>query len=73
MKNCINCEYTFAYCNRCPNYESDSSEICSICGDTIYIGEEYITNNDGENAHWECIDSRDNFENFLGIEVKKWR
>ena len=59
-------------CNvRCPNYiPSKASHCCSICNEGIYDGEEYIENDDGEYAHWECVDYGRDLAKFLGYEIK---
>ena len=59
-------------CNvRCPNYiPPKASQCCSICNEGIYDGEEYIENDDGEYAHWECVDYGRDLAKFLGYEIK---
>ena len=44
---------------------------CSICGEGIYDGEEYIVNDDGEYAHWDCVDYGRDLAKFLGYKVKE--
>lgn len=54
----------------CPNYEQPKSSLyCTVCGEGIYEGNEYITNDDGENVHYDCVSGRDLVE-FLGYEIK---
>ena len=36
----------------------------------IYNGEEYIENDDGEYAHWECVDYGRDLVEFLGFEIE---
>ena len=56
---------------RCPNYESPkATHYCSICNEGIYDGEEYIENDCGEFAHWECLSGTRDLAEWLGIEVK---
>ena len=56
---------------RCPNYEPPkASHNCSICHEGIYDGEEYIVNDDGEYAHWDCVDYGRDLAKFLGYEIK---
>lgn len=43
---------------------------CSICGDGIYDGEEYIKNDVGDYAHWECIDRKKDLAEWLGYEIE---
>lgn len=56
---------------RCPLYEEPKpAHYCSICNEGIYGGEEYIVNDDGEYAHWECVDYGRDLVRFLGYEIK---
>lgn len=59
----------------CPEYglaKNDfSNHYCSICKEGILDGEEYIENDDGEYAHWECVDYARDLAKFLGYEIKK--
>ena len=68
------CEYCGQYIThhpRCPLYEpSKSYHYCSICEEGIYDGEEYIENDCGEYAHWECVDYGRDLAKFLGYEIK---
>ena len=59
-------------CNvRCPNYiPPKASHCCSICNEGIYGGEEYIENDDGEYAHWECFCGMRDLLEWLGYEIK---
>ena len=69
------CEY--CHCDgyhhpRCPLYESPkSTHYCSVCGEGIFNGEEYIENDVGEYAHWECVDNGRDLVKFLGYEIKE--
>ena len=68
------CEICRSYpCNcHCPNYKSPTApHYCSICDEGIYEGEEYIVNNDGEYAHWDCVDYGRDLVKFLGYEIKE--
>ena len=57
---------------RCPLYEPPkASHYCSICNEGIYDGEEYIENDCGEYAHWECVDYGRDLIKFLGYEIKE--
>lgn len=57
---------------RCPNYiQSKSNHCCSICGECVLPGEEYITNENGNYAHWECVDYARDLAEFLGYEIKE--
>ena len=42
---------------RCPNYTPMSCIYnCSICGEGIYPGDEYVENNNYKYAHLDCLD-----------------
>lgn len=66
------------YCNRienhhpqCPLYTPPKvSHYCSICGERILNGEEYIENDCGEYAHWDCVDYGRDLVKWLGYEIK---
>ena len=68
------CEYCGQYGShnpRCPLYEpSKVSHYCSICNEGIYDGKEYIENDYGDFAHWECVDYGKDLAKFLGYEIK---
>ena len=68
------CEYCHGegyHNSRCPLYEyPKTTHYCSICGEGIYKGEEYIENDDGEYAHWECLDYGRDLAMWLGHEIK---
>ena len=71
----MSCEYCLKigekHDSRCPNYEPPkSTHKCSICSEGILNGEEYIENDVGEYAHWECVDYGRDLVEFLGYEVK---
>ena len=59
-------------CNsRCPNYIPKKSEYyCSICGEGISEGENYIENTDNEYIHFECVQGMRHLLKLLGYEVK---
>lgn len=69
------CKYCGKYENhhpRCPLYESSkASHYCSICQEGILNGEEYIENDNGEYAHWECVDYGRDLVEFLGYRIKE--
>ena len=68
------CEYCHQYGShhpQCPMYSPPKATYyCSICGEGILNGEEYIKNDIGEYAHWECVDSGRDLIRFLGYEIK---
>ena len=59
----------------CPEYEDMkkyfSNHYCSICNEGILVGEEYIENDYGDYAHWECVDYARDLVKFLGYDVKE--
>ena len=69
------CKYCHQYGThhpRCPLYESPkATHYCSICNEGILNGEEYIENDDGEYAHWDCIDYGRDLVKWLGYEIKE--
>lgn len=68
---CNYCLRDYGHNPRCPLYkENKSTHYCSICGDGILEGEEYIENDCGEYAHWECVDYGRDLSRFLGYEIK---
>ena len=55
----------------CPNYEPPkTNKKCSFCGDYICIGEEYVTNYEGEYAHLDCLDCSSSDMEWLGIKIE---
>ena len=68
------CEYCHGeryHLVQCPNFVSPKvTHYCSICNEGIYDGEEYIENDFGEYAHWECVDYGRDLVRFLGYEIK---
>ena len=67
---CNYCLRDYGHNPRCPLYKEKSSHYCSICGGGILEGEEYIENDCGEYAHWECVDYGRDLSRFLGYEIK---
>ncbi len=59
-------------CNsRCPNYVPPKARhYCSICGEGIHNGEEYIENDNGEYRHYDCFYGIRDLLEWLGYEVK---
>lgn len=55
---------------RCPNHiPLKATHYCSICGDGIYEGEEYIENLDGEYRHYDCFHGIKDLLDWLGYKV----
>ena len=68
---CNYCLRDYGHNPRCPLYkENKSSHYCSVCGDGILEGEEYIENENGEYRHWECFDGMRDLLEWLGYEIK---
>ena len=71
----MSCKYCGQYIThhpRCPLYEPPKSmHYCSICQEGIYNGEEYIENDCGEYAHWECVDYGRDLVKWLGYEINE--
>ena len=69
---CEYCRQIGSHNYRCPNYEPPESKYdCSICKEVILFGEEYIVNDNGDYAHWECIDNARDLVKFLDYEIKE--
>ena len=68
------CEYClreFDHDAKCPNYEqSKPPHYCSICGQGIYDGEEYLKNDNGEFRHYDCFFSLRELLQWLGYEIR---
>lgn len=70
----MSCEYCLEiggrHNPRCPNSsEQKANHYCSICGEGILNGEEYIRNDNDLYVHYECSSVREMVD-FLGYEVK---
>ena len=69
----MSCEYCgqIPHDSRCPNYIETKKfhHRCSVCGKGILIGEEYIVNDDGDYAHWDCIEYMSDLLKFLDYQV----
>lgn len=58
---------------RCPDYSPHkSSHYCSLCGDGICKGEEYVKNLDGEYRHYDCFYGMRDLLEWLGYEIKTY-
>lgn len=70
--SCEYCHWTSGHPSFCPNAEEQNSNYnCSECGENIFIGEEYIVNDNGDYAHWECVANARDLVRFLGYDVKE--
>lgn len=57
----------------CPNYERRKTPYyCSICGESIYYGEEFVKNLDDEYAHFDCLTNMGYSRMFewLGVKIE---
>ena len=56
---------------RCPYYSPPKTEKhCSVCGEGIFEGEEYVENQDGDSVHVECIHNIRWLLGWTGLEIK---
>ena len=56
---------------RCPNYiPKKAKHYCSICGEGILDGEEYIENDNGEYRHYDCFSGMKDLLEWLGYSIK---
>ena len=68
---CIYCNSLIDHHPRCPLYmPPKSTYYCSICKDPIENGEEYIENDIGKYAHYECFRGTKDLLSWLGYDVK---
>lgn len=71
----MTCEYCrkIPHDNRCPNAPLPQPRCtCSLCKEGIYDGEEYFESENGDIAHWECIEdiTKREFIKWMGYKVK---
>ena len=70
---CDVCGRINGHSRNCPEYgyeEIKPNHYCSICNNGILNGEEYIENDCGDYAHWECIDGKFSLADWLGYKIK---
>ena len=69
---CDVCGRINGHLSRCSEYEEiKPNHYCSICNEGIYDGEEYIENDCGDYAHWECVDGKFSLADWLKIRIMK--
>lgn len=69
--SCDICGRTIGHASGCPNFSPPKvAHYCSICGQGIYGGEEYIENCNGVCRHFECFKGLKELLDWLGYEVK---
>ena len=76
MSRCSECHQLFGHHYRCPNYDGRNNKPrimpeCDICGRTITDNDEYIENENGDMAHWECVDGKYHLLQWFGYDVKQ--
>ena len=68
------CEYCHSeryHLVQCPNFvPPKSAHYCSICNYGILDEEEYIENDFGEYAHWDCFSDTKDLLDFLGYRIR---
>lgn len=68
---CEICGCTGNHAPRCPLYVSPKTQYyCSICGEGIRDGEEYIENQYGECRHYDCIYGTRELLRWFGVDIK---
>ena len=72
MRYCCDiCGQIGSHSSHCPYFSPPkANHYCSICGDGIYEGEEYIINDEGEYRHYDCFYGKRDLLEWLGYEVK---
>lgn len=71
----MSCEYclqiTGDHDYHCPNFSPRKTGCyCSICGEEIIDGEEFLENIDGETIHFDCVQSIRSLLEWIGYEIK---
>ena len=67
---CEYCHWTNGHPSSCPNADEIKYEhYCSICGNGIDEGEEYLVNNNNKYTHLDCPTTKE-LVDFLGFEVQ---
>lgn len=68
---CMYCHRDIGHHSMCPLFEkSKPVHYCSICGNGIYNGEEYLVNDLNDYRHYDCFYDNRNLLKWLGYEVK---
>ncbi len=55
---------------QCPNFTPKINCFCSICGEGVLPGDEYLENYDGEYIHYDCVSGNRDLVEWLGFEIK---
>ena len=70
--SCEYCNWISGHPSSCPNADEPvSNHKCKFCKEYIFIGEECVVNDNGDYAHWECVDYARDLAKFLGCEIKE--
>ena len=57
--------------SQCPNYERAPTDMyCDICRESIYHGDEYVENKNGDYRHYDCFYSMRELLEWLGYDIK---
>ena len=68
---CDMCRRINGHLEACPNHiPPKTNHYCSICGEGIYNGEEYIKNENNDYRHYECFHGIKDLLQWLGYEIK---
>lgn len=68
---CEICRVSGGHARLCPYYTSPKTAChCSVCGEGIYDGEEYIENQNGEYRHYDCFYGIRDLIEWLGYKVR---
>ena len=68
---CEYCRRITGHDTRCTNFVTPRvNHYCSICGEGIYKGEEYIENENGDYRHFDCFYGMRDLLEWLGYEIK---
>lgn len=68
---CEYCRFLTGHDPRCPNYvPPKTTHYCSICGEGIFDGEEYIVNPDGDYRHYDCFSGIVDLLEWLGFKIQ---
>lgn len=71
MFGCEYCHWIEGHSPRCPKYKPPKTRhYCSICGEGIYSGEEYIENDNNEYICLYCAEYGRDLVEFLGYKIR---
>lgn len=68
---CKFCGRDIGHDERCPHADDiRPRSYCSICESGIFTSDEYVENDNGDLAHYECVSATRDALTWLGHEVK---